>query len=291
MNNILVTGANGLLALELREKLQLHPEFHVYYASKEDCDITNMSNIHSYVKDKKIDIILNCAANRNAEQMESDYNASKLITVEGPKNLAIIANELGATLVHFSSDYVFDGKKSTPYTEDDKTNGLSVYGKLKVEGENAVLKIANTVIVIRTAWIFSSYGQDFVKTIRRLAETRDEIKVIYDQVGSPSYAGDLAEYIIQMLPKIKKGTKEIYHLTNEGVCSWYDLAFYIVQLFKLSCKVIPIHTAEFPQKAQRPHYSVLDKSKVIRDFGLNIRHYSEGLWECIKKILENEKCQ
>jgi dTDP-4-dehydrorhamnose reductase len=288
MINILITGANGMLAMEFKEVLEKYKNsqfFQAFYASKEDLDITNIDSVRSYVCGKKIDYILNCAANRNAEQMEEDdIEPSRLITVDGPRNLAIVANELGANLIHFSSDYVFDGEKSTPYTEEDVTNGLSVYGKLKIEGENAVLKTADTALVIRTAWLFSAYGKDFVKTIKYLAETRNEIKVVFDQIGSPCYAADLAHYIIQILPLIKKGTREIYHLTNEGCCSWYDLAYSIVSSLKLNCKVIPIHTSEFPQKAMRPHYSVLDKTKIINDFSLSIRHYSDGLSECIEKI-------
>lgn len=281
MNNILVTGANGLLGNEFREQLDLNNN---YFSSRQDCDITDIDSIRKYVSNKKIDIILNCAANRNAEAMQNDYNAAHKITVCGPKNLAIVANEIGAKLIHFSSDYVFDGKKSSPYEETDKTNGLSVYGKLKIEGEQEVLNIANNALIIRTAWLFSYYGQDFVKTIKKLAETKDEINVIYDQVGSPCYASDLAKYTIEILPKIKSNSREIYHLTNEGVCSWYDLAYQIVKSFNIPCKINPIHTNEFPQKAPRPSYSVLDKTKVKAHFGINIRHYSEGLDDCIKRI-------
>lgn len=278
---IFVTGANGLLGMEFCERLSLE---NTYFASHSDCDITDIESIRSYTKAKNISVIINCAANRNAEAMEDDYEAARKITVDGPKNLAIVSKEIGAKLIHFSSDYVFDGKKSSPYFETDEPNGISAYGKLKVEGEDAVLKEADTAIVIRTAWLFSHYGQDFVKTIKKLAENRAELKVIYDQIGSPCYAGDLAQYVLEIIPQIKNGTKEIYHLTNEGVCSWYDLAYQIVKDFGLDCRVLPIHTGEFLQKAPRPHYSVLDKTKIKADFNLNIRHYSEALMECISKI-------
>lgn len=255
-----------------------------YLAGRAECDITDIESIRRYVADKKIDVIINCAADRNAEAMEDDYESARKISVDGPRNLAIAAKEIGAALIHFSSDYVFDGKKSTPYVESDEVNGLSVYGVLKAEGEQAVLKEAQTALVIRTAWLFSHYGQDFVKTIKKLAENREELKVIYDQVGSPCYAGDLAGYVLEIIPQIKAGTKEVYHLTNEGVCSWYDLAYQIVNGLGLNCRVLPIHTGEFPQKAPRPAYSVLDKTKIKNDYGINIRHYSEGLDECIQKV-------
>lgn len=291
IKNILVTGAKGLLAQEFKEKFKNFSQFNVHYADKNECNITDISQIRSYVHGKNIDIIINCAANRNAEKMEEDECGARLITVQGPKNLAIVANEIDATLIHFSSDYVFDGTQSRPYKETDKTRGLSVYGRLKIEGEKAVLETANTAIIIRTAWLFSSYGQDFVKTIKHLAEDKDELRVIFDQVGSPCYAGDLALYTIQMLSQINKGTKEIYHVTNEGVCSWFDLAYNVVEALGYKCRVIPIHTEEFVQKAQRPHYSVLDKAKFKNDFGVQIRHYREGLQECLQKIAEKEKCQ
>lgn len=281
MQKILITGANGLLGCEFRERLQGKKNI---FATRTDCDITDIDNIRQYVQGKDIGIIINCAANCNAEEMENDEVVARKITVVGPRNLAIISKEIGATLVHFSSDYVFDGKKSFPYQETDETAGLSVYGKLKAESEKEILQEADTVLIFRTAWLFSVYGKDFVKTIKKLAESRTELKVIYDQVGSPCYAGDLAQYVLEILPQVKKGTKEIYHLTNEGVCSWYDLACQIVKGFQLNCQVIPIPSEEFVQKAPRPHYSVLDKKKVKKDFGINLRHYSESLADCIAKL-------
>lgn len=200
--------------------------------------------------------------------------------------MGIIANKLNAILIHISTDYVFDGLKSSPYTENDVTNPLSVYGKTKVESEKILLQKVDNVIIYRTAWLFSKYGRDFVKTIRNIASKNKEIRVIFDQVGSPCYAHDLASYIIQSLPLIKNNTKEIFHLTNEGVASWYDLAQIIVNEFNLDCKVIPIHSFEYPQKAKRPHFSVLDKTKFKKYFGIDIRHYTFGLNECIRQIKE-----
>ncbi len=284
MKNILITGSNGLLGSEFKELLS--PSLN-YFATHKDCDITNIDSIRNFCKNKKIDFILNCAADRNAEKMENNYDDAYKITVEGPKNLAIIAEEIGACIIHFSSDYVFDGSKTLPYTETDKTHALSVYGKLKIQGEQAVLENCKRSIIIRTAWLFSYYGKDFVKTINNLAKTQKEIKVVFDQVGSPCYANDLAKYVLEILPDIQYHYGEIYHLTNEGVCSWYDLAHQIVTMFNLNCKILPIHSNEFFLNAKRPSYSVLDKSKIKNHFQLNIRHYSEGLKDCINKIKRN----
>ena len=176
-------------------------------------------------------------------------------------------------------------KKTTPYTEQDKTNGLSVYGRTKSVGEQLVINNANTGVVFRTAWLLSTEGKkSFVNTIASLAQTRPTISVVFDQVGSPTVAADLAKMILEIIPKIKPGTKEIYNLTNEGVASWFDIASIIVHELDLPCKVLPIHSSEYPTKAKRPAYSVLDKTKVKTDFNITIRHYLEGLKECLQKI-------
>lgn len=281
MKKILVTGARGLLGSEFKERLD---NSSAYFCDRDEMDITNISSVREYVNGKEISCIINCAAGRDAEYLEDNFAEAQLISVDGPKNLAIVANEINASIIHISTDYVFDGEKSSPYVETDKTNGLSVYGVVKAQGEQAVLNTANTALIFRTAWLFSHYGKDFVKTIKHLAETRDELNVIFDQIGSPCYAGDLATHILEIIPQIKPNSKEIYHLTNEGVCSWYDLAYEIVRGFGLSCNVKPIHTCEFSQKAKRPYFSVLDKYKFKRDFGIDIRHYSEGLADCISKV-------
>lgn len=282
---ILITGAKGLLGQEFVHRI---PATEVLSPSKEELDITSWHSLQNYVRGKKIDFIINCAADRYAEIIQEHPGQSRAVSIDGPRNLAEFARDNGAALIHFSTDYVFDGKSNIPYKEQDPTGPLSAYAQLKRLGEEAVLKAGGTVLVIRTAWLFSAYGKDFVKTIRSLAQKNKEIRVVFDQVGSPCYAGDLARWVVEMLPQIKSGTREIYHLTNEGVCSWYDLAYLTVKGFGLATQVVPIHTHEYPQKAIRPHYSVLDKSKIKRDFNLQLRHYSEGLNECIQQILRNE---
>lgn len=207
----------------------------------------------------------------------------------GVKNLCAVANELDIPLIHFSSDYVFDGKKNTPYQETDKPNPLSIYGKQKVSSEEFLMKNLKTGLIIRTAWLFSSYGKDFVKTIYHLALQKDTLNVVFDQTGSPCYGEDLAKAVIEILPRIKNNTCEIYHYTNEGVCTWYDLAYFIVNEFSLKCIVRPVHSFEFSQKAPRPSYSVLDKTKIKQDFNVSIDHYSFALKRCIEKIKRVEK--
>ncbi|MBR2510933.1 MAG: dTDP-4-dehydrorhamnose reductase [Alphaproteobacteria bacterium] len=282
---LIVMGANGLMGQEFRRVL---PTNETYFASRLDCDITDIVSVRKYIQSLGISdefTIINCAANRDAERMENDnYDSAKKITVDGPHNLAVVANEMGGRLIHFSSDYVFDGSKNTPYTETDETRGLSIYGKLKVISEQDLMQTANTVVIIRPAWIFSQYGKDFVKTIYKLGQTNRELRVVYDQVGSPTYGADLARHVNQIIPKIKSGTREIYHLTNEGVCSWYDLACTIKQYCGLTCEIIPVRSHEYKQNAPRPSYSVLDKSKIKKDFNINIRHYSDALRECCDQI-------
>lgn len=280
---ILVTGGNGLLATEIKKKIT---DEKALFCDKEDMDITDMNSIRSYIqKHSDIEVILNCAAGRDAEVLEENPELAQKIAVDGPKNLSMVANELDVPLIHMSSDYVFDGKKSSPYTEDDATNGLSVYGRTKILGEQVVINTANTGVIFRTAWLLSLEGKkSFVKTIAALAETKEEIGIVFDQIGSPTCAADLAEMILKIIPQIKRGTKEIFNLTNEGVCSWYDIAYFIVNGLNLPCRVIPIHSYEYPTKAKRPLYSVLDKTKVKNVYNIHIRHYSEGLRECIQQL-------
>lgn len=275
---ILVTGCSGLLGREIKKQLGDAP---AYYPSRNELDVTDPIAIDKYIDGKNISLIINCAANVNIEQLEENEEQAHNINVSAPKYLAITASSIGAKFIHISTDYVFDGKKNTPYLETDPTNALSLYGKKKIEGEQEVLKYSNTCAVIRTAWLFSEEGRDFIDTIRRVSATRNEISVVYDQIGSPTYIPDLAKMILTVGFNLKPGMKEIYHATNEGVCSWYDIACTVMYELGIDCKVRPIRSHEYPLKAARPHYSVLDKSKIKNHFGIEIRHYSEGLRECL----------
>ena len=274
----LVVGANGHLGSELRALLQDKAE----YVDKEELDITDRQAVLDFVKPEKFAAVVNCAAYTAVDKAEDDEELARKINVDGPKNLA----ETGVPLIHLSTDYVFDGQNYVPYKEDDIPNPKSVYGKTKLAGELAVLNAAKTAIVIRTAWLYSEFGNNFVKTMRRLGAERESLNVIFDQVGTPTYAKDLTQAIVDILPQIKAGMKEIYHFTNEGVCSWYDFATEIMKQSGLACKVLPIESSQYPTKARRPFYSVLNKSKIKESFGLSIRHWSLALEECLKIMEE-----
>lgn len=274
-NKILITGANGQLGQELSKLLK-----NAVLTDREELDITDLNAVQKFVADHDIDTIINCAAYTNVDAAEDDELKAYQLNVTGPENLA----NTGATIVHISTDYVFDGKNFRPYEPSDEARPLSVYGKTKLKGEEAVLKNAKTALIIRTAWLYSPYGKNFVKTMRRLGEEKSEISVVADQIGSPTYAGDLATAIVKILPQIKEKQKTVYHFTNEGVCSWYDFAVEIMNLSKLKCNVLPIPSSAYPTKAVRPFYSVLSKEKIKQDFDLIIPHWKEGLKKCIKQF-------
>lgn len=272
----LVVGANGQLGNELRLILGDAAE----YVDREQLDITDEKAVKVFVKPEKYAAIINCAAYTAVDKAEADAQLAEKINVDGPKNLA----ETGVPLVQVSTDYVFDGLGHRPYREDDETHPQSVYGVTKLAGEKAVLEKASGCFVIRTAWLYSTFGNNFVKTMRRLGAERENLTVVFDQIGTPTYARDLAEAIVAMLPKLKTGVKEVYHFSNEGVCSWYDFAVEIMKLSGLKCKVKPIESKDYPTPAKRPFYSVLNKGKIKADFGLEIRHWSESVRDCVEKL-------
>lgn len=271
---LLITGCNGQLGTELRALLPQAAGVDV-----PELDITDRAAVQTFVKEHNVDTIINCAAYTAVDKAEDEPEKCRKINVEGVKNLALT----GAKIVHISTDYVFDGTGCRPYVETDGTNPVSVYGRTKLDGEKAVLENAETGVVIRTAWLYSPYGANFVKTMRRLGAEKDQISVVEDQIGTPTYAADLARTIVDLLPQMKAGAKEIYHYSNEGVCSWYDFAHEIMKLSGLKCRVDPIETAQYPTKAKRPFYSVLNKSK-IKSLGIEISHWQESLEKCLKKF-------
>ena len=272
---ILITGSCGQLGTELSHLL---PD--AILTDVNDLDITDLNAVLHFVKENDIGTIINCAAYTAVDKAEDEVELAEKINVLGPLNLA----QTGATIIHISTDYVFDGKGYRPYEPEDETNPMSVYGKTKRAGEKAVLENADTAIIIRTAWLYSPYGKNFVKTMRMLGEIKESINVVNDQIGTPTCAADLAEAIVKILPQVKKGQKEIYHFTNEGVCSWYDFAKEIMDLCDLNCNVNPIPSSEYPTKAVRPFYSVLSKQKIKKDFNLTIPHWKESLKKCLKQF-------
>ena len=272
---ILVTGANGQLGTELRHLLP-----NAVFTDVAELDITNSHAVKQFLHNNNIDTVVNCAAYTAVDNAEDNFDIAYSINAIGPKNLA----EHIPNIIHISTDYVFDGKKSTPYKTDDKPNPVSVYGKTKYAGENAVLETADKAVIIRTAWLYSPYGNNFVKTMRRLGQERESINVVCDQIGTPTYAADLAHAIVEIIPQISFENSGVYHFTNEGICSWYDFAKEIMHKSGLKCDVKPIPSSAYPTKASRPAYSLLDKSAIKNVFGIKIAHWADGLQRCISEI-------
>ena len=286
MLNILVTGANGQLGSELREEVSGNSNF--FFTDKESLDITNQYALQRYIEENKIEIIINCAAYTAVDKAESDpVNADKINHL-AVHYLAQIAKEKNLSLIHISTDYIFDGNNHLPYIESDPSHPNGIYGKTKLAGEQSMLQInPSNSIIIRTSWVYSSYGNNFVKTMLRLGKEREQLGVIFDQIGTPTYARDLAKTIIEIIPKIDNKNVEIYHYSNEGVCSWYDFAKTIFELENIACTLTPIETKEYPTPATRPYYSLLNKAKIKKDFNLTIPYWRESLKICLTHIKDN----
>ena len=274
----LVTGAGSQLGSELR--LLLGEE--AVYVGHGELDITDEEAVKAFFAGNSFDFVINCAAYTAVDKAEDDTEAAEKVNSLGPLYLA----RYGRRIVQISTDYVFDGTSCRPYTEKDAPNPVSVYGRTKLAGENAVLAGAECAVVIRTSWLYSSFGANFVKTMRRLGAERESLGVVFDQAGTPTYAADLAAAIVSMLPQIRPGMKEVYHFSNEGVTSWYDFAVAIMEESHLACAVRPIESSAYPTRAVRPAYSVLNKAKIRQDFGLTIPHWRDGLKRCVR-IIEN----
>lgn len=284
MANILVTGANGQLGSELR-KIGFTALDEVFYTDVAELDITDYGAVEHFIRENEIDTIINCAAYTAVDRAEEEPDLAAKINTEAVANLAKAAAKEDCLLIHISTDYVFDGTGTAPYTEKDKPCPVSVYGRTKLAGEEAILKSGCFYIIIRTAWLYSAFGNNFVKTILRLANERPEISVVSDQIGSPTYAEDLAQAITAIMNNEERIEHEgIYHFSNEGVCSWYDFAVEIVKLGKKDCKVIPVTTAEYPTKTRRPAYSVLDKTKMKHIFGIEIPEWKEALGRMVESL-------
>ena len=287
MRNILVTGSNGQLGSELQALASQYSHFTFTFSDRSTLDLSSEDAIRAYFDDKNFDVIIHCAAYTAVDKAESDEEAAFAINHKAVETLAHIAKEKNIALIHISTDYVFDGSNFKPYVEDDPTNPQSVYGESKLASEEAMLSInpANSII-IRTSWVYSSFGNNFVKTMLRLGRERDELGVIFDQVGTPTYAADLAAAILEIIPNVVNDTVEIYHYSNEGVCSWYDFAKAIFELSGIECSVKPIETIAYPTPATRPHYSLLNKAKIKQTFALSIPYWRESLKSCLKLLGE-----
>lgn len=286
--NILVTGSMGQLGSEIKE-LSSNYNYNFFFTTRGDIDITSKDDIRKFCQTNSINVIINCVAYTAVDKAQSDIENADLVNRKAVKKLSIIAKELNIKLIHISTDYVFDGKNFKPYVEEFQTNPQSVYGKTKLDGENEIRDINPlNSIIIRTSWVYSYYGNNFVKTMLRLGKEKEELGVIFDQVGTPTYAKDLAKTILDIIPQIENSKVEIYNYSNEGVLSWYDFAKEIMKMAKLNCKINPIETYQYPTPAKRPHFSLLNKSKIKSKFNLEIPYWKDGLDDCLKRLGERK---
>jgi len=281
--NILITGCNGQLGNEMQLLEKENPQHTFFNTDVKELDITNQLAINDFVNRNKIDGIVNCAAYTAVDKAENDRQLCTALNTEAPAYLAAAIEKRGGWIIQISTDYVFDGTTHTPYVETDTPCPDSVYGSTKLAGELGVQKLCNKTMIIRTAWLYSTFGNNFVKTMLRLGKEKESIGVVSDQIGTPTYARDLAAAI---MTAINKGVKPgVYHFSDEGVCSWYDFTKAIHRIAGItSCSVRPLHTSEYPSDANRPAYSVLDKTKIKETYGLSIPHWEESLAECISKL-------
>ena len=285
MNNILVTGVNGQLGSELREIAPNYPDYNFLFTDVKQLDITNHPAVKEFTEIHNINIIINCAAYTAVDKAESEPELADAINHLAVANFARLSKDNKIKLIHISTDYVFDGTNHKPYEETDAPNPQSVYGKTKLDGELALQLINPTnSIIIRASWVYAKYGNNFVKTMLRLAEDRDELGVVGDQIGTPTYAKDLAEAILHIVPQLNTEKVQIYHYSNEGVCSWFDFAHAIFEIKNKVIKLNAIGTDQYPTPANRPSYSVLSKQKIKNEFQLEVPYWRDALKTCLEKL-------
>ena len=286
---ILITGANGQLGSEMRRLGAVSPNEYIF-TDVAELDITCKEAVEDFVQSNKVDIIVNCAAYTNVDKAEDDEPTAELINATAVRNLAEAMKGVDGTLFHISTDYVFGAEGNTPRTEDMPLNPLGAYGRTKLHGEQAVAGVGCKAIIIRTAWLYSEYGNNFLKTMLRLTAEKESLNVVFDQVGTPTYAGDLALAIFSIIEAgIYEGNEGVYHFSNEGVCSWYDFATEIaIAAGHTSCQVLPCHSSEFPSKVTRPPFSVLDKSKIKTTFGIEIPHWRDSMLYCLQRLAKQQ---
>lgn len=287
MYNILVTGAHGQVGSELQKISKTSP-YEFNFTDQDDLDITNEQAVLEYFEEHKITLCLNCAAYTAVDKAESETDLAYKVNATGAEILAKVSEKTGAILFHLSTDYVYHNNQNTPFKEEDPTNPQSIYGSTKLAGDLKALAACKNTLVIRTSWVYSSFGNNFVKTMQGLAAERPTLSVIFDQIGSPTYAEDLAKAMLDIAKKIETDQLEnwqgIYHYSNEGVCSWYDFAAAIFELSGIECNLSPIETKDYPTPAKRPHFSLLNKAKIKSTFDLEIPHWRESLKECLKHL-------
>ena len=293
IKTILVTGSSGQLGLSLKMIAKDYPDYDFIFAQREQLDLSNGKSITAFFKQNKFDLIINCAAFTAVDKAESEPELADKLNHLAVKQLAEISTQHNTKLIHISTDYVFDGTQCRPYIETDKVAPQSIYGETKLKGEQALLAaMPNNALIIRTSWVYSEFGNNFVKTMMRLGQERDALTVIFDQVGTPTYAHDLAEAIMTIVTsdtfKQIEFASELYHYSNEGVCSWYDFAKAIFELSKINCDVSPIETKDYPTPAKRPHYSLLNKAKIKQRYNVSVPYWKQSLQHCLNKLAQQE---
>jgi len=291
IETILVTGKNGQLGASLKALVSKFPQYQFTFTGRDELDLSCSKNIAAYFQQNKFDLILNCAAYTAVDKAEQQQELADEINHLAVKQLAEIAQNNDSILIHISTDYVFDGTAHLPYQEETSVNPQNIYGSSKLKGELAIQAVACDAIIIRTSWVYSEYGNNFVKTMLRLGSEREQLNVIFDQIGTPTFATDLAITILTMIDATNNGQVSlqqdkvsVYHYSNEGVCSWYDFAKTIFELSNSKCLVYPIETKDYPTPAKRPYYSVLNKTKIKQAYQLNIPYWKDALKACLNKI-------
>lgn len=280
MQTVLVTGSKGQLGNEVQVLASSYPQFEFIFTDVEELDICDRKAVEKYFAERKIDVLLNCAAYTAVDKAEEDVELCYRINEKAVGILGEVAAQYGTKMVHVSTDYVFDGTSYLPYTEDRPVCPATVYGKSKLAGELLLMDVCPAAVIVRTSWLYSSFGNNFVKTMIKLGRERDTLNVIFDQVGTPTYAADLADALLQIV-SADKFIPGVYHYSNEGVCSWYDFTIAIHQIAGIDCRVLPIESKDYPAKTPRPHYSVLNKKKIKSNYNIQIPHWEDGLRRCM----------
>lgn len=283
--SILITGANGQLGTEFKQISKFFPHYHFVFASRDELDIADADSVNNFFNSSALSYCINCAAYTAVDKAETETEQAYNVNSRATENLAKASEEYNTRFIHISTDYVFDGTASSPYKEDSKTNPVSVYGKSKLEGEQKAIKANPDSVIIRTAWVYSQFGKNFVKTMLRLMNDKPEIGVVSDQVGSPTYAADIATAIMKI---ISSGDwyPGIYHFSNQGIISWHEFATAIKELSGSNCKVNPITTDQYPTPAKRPAYSVMDSSKISTTYNISLINWKQSLQTCLERIKE-----
>ncbi len=287
IKTILVTGQGGQLGQSLQVLVKQNPQYQFTFTGRKQLDLSCSEKIAAYFAQHKFDLIINCAAYTAVDKAEEQQQLADAINHLAVKQLAEMAKKNNSILIHISTDYIFDGTNHKPYTEDNAINPQNIYGSTKLKGEQAIQAIACDAIIIRTSWVYSEYGHNFVKTMLKLGKERPELAVIFDQIGAPTYATDLASSILALVDTLNHSQQtgvSVYHYSNEGVCSWYDFAKAIFEYTNIACNVLPIETKDYPTPAKRPHYSVLNKAKIKQKYSLNIPYWKDSLQACLDKL-------